>query len=63
LLPNKIEVTELDVISDELPDTDVLIGMDVINLCDFAITHHSGKTKFSFQIPSCSDFDFETDIK
>lgn len=61
LLPNKIEITELDVISDELPDTDVLIGMDVINLCDIAITHHLGKTKFSFQIPSCSDFDFESE--
>lgn len=59
LLPNKIELTELEVISDELPDTDILVGMDVINLCDIAITHPSGKTKFSLQIPSSADLDFE----
>lgn len=59
LLPNKIELAELETICDELPDTDILIGMDVINLCDVAITHQSGKTKFSFQIPSSADLDFE----
>lgn len=59
LLPNKIELTELETICDELPDTDILVGMDVINLCDVAITHKSGKTKFSFQIPSSADLDFE----
>jgi len=58
LLPNNIEVENLTVLADELPDTDFLIGMDVINLCDFAITHKDGKTKFSFQIPSSADIQF-----
>lgn len=58
LLPNKIEIENLTVLSDELPDTDCLIGMDVINLCDFAITHKDGKTKFTFQTPPNADIQF-----
>lgn len=58
LLPNKIEIENVTVIADELPDTDCLIGMDIINLCDFAITHKGGNTKFSFQIPSAADIQF-----
>ena len=41
-----------------LTDTDMLIGMDVISLCDFAITNVGKETKFSFQIPSTVDIDF-----
>ena len=37
----------------------LLIGMDVISLCDFAITNLDMQTKFSFQVPSTLDIDFE----
>jgi hypothetical protein len=43
----------------KLTDTDMLIGMDVITLCDFAITNAGEKTRFSFQVPSTLDIDFE----
>jgi uncharacterized protein YecA (UPF0149 family) len=32
--------------------------MDIIVRGDFAISQSSGKTKFTFQIPSTHDFDF-----
>jgi predicted aspartyl protease len=40
------------------PDLDALIGMDVINAGDFAITNRGGKTKMSFRVPSQADTDF-----
>ena len=59
LLPNKIEIKMLMVNDGKLTDTDMLIGMDVISLCDFTITNPGAETKFSFQIPSAFDIDFE----
>ncbi len=35
-----------------------IIGMNVINLGDFAITNYSGKTMMSFRIPSVQKIDF-----
>lgn len=58
LLPNKVEVKSLLVTEAKMTDIDVLIGMDVIALCDFALTSAEGKTKFSFQIPGSLDIDF-----
>ena len=37
LLPNKMEVSTLYVMEGDMTDNDILIGMDVITLCDFAI--------------------------
>ncbi|MDR1804161.1 MAG: hypothetical protein LBQ94_11210 [Treponema sp.] len=37
---------------------DMLIGMDVINLGDFAVTNFNGHTMFSFRIPSMIEIDF-----
>ena len=59
LLPNKMEVKNVPVTDGEIADTEMLIGMDVISLCDFAITNSNTDTKFSFQIPSIFDIDFE----
>lgn len=59
LLPNRIEIKMLMVNDGKLTDTDMLIGMDVITLCDFAITNAGTETKFSFQVPSTCDIDFE----
>jgi len=38
--------------------SDVLIGMDIINRGDFAVSNRNGATSFSFRIPSVADFDF-----
>jgi len=35
----------------EIPGTDILIGMDIIMMGDFAISNGGGKTRFSFVIP------------
>lgn len=37
---------------------DVLIGMDILGSGDFAVTHHQGKTTFSFRCPSHEEIDF-----
>jgi hypothetical protein len=37
---------------------DMLIGMDVINLGDFAVTNYNGRTMFSFRMPSADRIDF-----
>lgn len=33
-------------------DVDVIIGMDIISLGDFAVSNYNGKTSFSFRFPS-----------
>ena len=58
LLPNKMEVHSLYVMEGAMTDTDMLIGMDIITLCDFAITNKDGKTTFSFDIPSSRVTDY-----
>lgn len=57
-LPSGVVFRKLMVTSGDLKDTDVLIGMDVISMGDFAITASHGVTRFSFQIPSTHDIDF-----
>ena len=46
------------VIQGVLRDADVLVGMDIINQGDFAVTNPDGRTKFSFRVPSIADIDF-----
>src|SRR3989344_6102728 len=58
LLPNGVAFTGVKVTEGILRDTDVLIGMDIINMGDFALTHNDGKTLFSFRIPSIGKIDF-----
>ena len=57
-LPNLVVVTDLRVARVELRNADVLIGMDIINLGDFAVTNRGSRTKFSFRMPSQADIDF-----
>ena len=47
--------------ADELHDFDVLIGIDVISLGDFAVTHKVGETMLSFRVPSIDHIDFAQD--
>lgn len=59
LLPNQVGIAGIAAIEAEIGgDVDVLIGMDVISLGDFAITAKDGKTVFSFQYPSVAEIDF-----
>lgn len=57
-LPNMVMFTSMRVTKGQLRGTDVLIGMDIINNGDFAISNHDGKTKFTFRVPSQADIDF-----
>ncbi len=66
-LPNKImvgqvRVTEVQLISDaNIPDDNqpqLLIGMDIIGMGDFVVTHANGNTTFSFRVPSVKEIDF-----
>lgn len=41
----------------------MLIGMDIINKGDFAVSNYQNKTVFSFRMPSESLMDFVTGIK
>lgn len=41
------------------PVIDLLIGMDIIGLGDFALTHRNGKSLLSFRIPHSIPIDFQ----
>jgi hypothetical protein len=51
-------ITDLRATLAELEGADVLIGMDVITLGDFAVTNENGTTTFSFRIPSLHTVDY-----
>ena len=59
-LLNSLQVHDVVVTKGQLPnsDADVLIGMDIINLGDFAVTNYEGLTAFSFRYPSIEKVDF-----
>jgi hypothetical protein len=54
ILNNEVRFVNLSVMDSEIGNQgiDVLIGMDIISLGDFAISNFEGKTQFSFRIPS-----------
>lgn len=71
-LPNKVmvphvRVTEVQLIPDDNVSDDkqpqLLIGMDIIGLGDFAVTNANNKTTFSFRIPSVEEIDFIPDAQ
>lgn len=61
MIPN-VRVTEVQLIPDDNVSDDkqpqVLIGMDIIGIGDFAVTNVDSKTVFSFRIPSVEVIDF-----
>jgi len=57
-LPNQIRIANVLVTKANMGTTEILIGMDIISLGDFALTHKNGKTCFSFRIPSLIHIDF-----
>lgn len=62
-LPNRVVIRELE-ISDCGGDIgcDILLGMDVITLGDFAICNYKGHTTFTFRVPSVESLDFTTQL-
>lgn len=61
-LPNAVLVYGVRVTKGKLPgDAKMLIGMNIINLGDFAVTNFNGLTKFSFRYPSVGHIDFVQD--
>lgn len=72
ILPNKVivphvRVTEVQLIPDDNVSDNkqpqLLIGMDIISLGDFAVTNANGKTTFSFRVPSVQEIDFIPDTQ
>src|ERR1019366_9470461 len=58
-LPNRVMFQMVRVTKADLHNPfDVLIGMDILGTGDFAVTHHQGKTTFSFRWPSHDEIDF-----
>jgi hypothetical protein len=63
-LPNKVMFGMMQVSQMVLgPGIDALIGMDVLGLGDFAVTHHNGNTTFSFCCPSRKEIDFAIELR
>ena len=52
VLPNNVAFSNIKVTESDFPGADMLIGMDVIQAGDFAISNGGGKTLFSYCIPS-----------
>jgi len=57
-LPNKIVIKNLRVTEGSFSGADLLIGMDVMNKGDFAVSNYNGKTIFSFRMPSVSETNY-----
>lgn len=59
-LPNQVIVAGIRVTEGKLQGAEVLIGMNIIGIGDFAVTHvnEHGGTTMSFCIPSAEEIDF-----
>ena len=57
-LPNGILISGVPVVWGGMHNTEVLIGMDIITMGDFAVTHEHGHTVFSFRTPSIHTIDY-----
>ena len=63
-LPNQVVFKEMRVTWGKLNHPySILIGMDIIAVGDFAVTHPKGKTKMSFSLPSSRNLDFVKENK
>ena len=58
LLSGAVCFTAVTVTKGDFTGADVLIGMDIIGLGDFAVTNRDGKTWFMFRYPSVGGIDF-----
>ena len=60
LLPMQVQIKGLKVSRTKrlFGDADILVGMDIIGLGDFAVSSWQGRTTFSFRMPSTGRIDF-----
>lgn len=60
LLPNEVLVPDVPVVDTEIGDQgiDVLIGMDIISMGDFAVSNYGGNLVFTFRVPSIKTTDY-----
>jgi len=60
IFPNQLRAVNILVTGGNFKDQpfDMLIGMDIISMGDFAITNYNNETVFSFRCPSMSQIDF-----
>ncbi len=61
-LPNNV-VISARAAEGSITGCDVLIGMDVISLGDFAVTNHNKKTTWTFRLPSVNEIDFVKELE
>lgn len=59
-LPNKVCIATVKAFEcDELVGgAEMLVGMDIIGLGDFSVTHEDGKTTMSYRLPSVKKIDY-----
>lgn len=59
-LPNQVEIKDVPVCDSDIggQGIDMLIGMDIIIMGDFAVSNYDGQTVFTFRIPSKKHADF-----
>jgi hypothetical protein len=63
-LPNRVMFGMLPVAKLIVPGgVDVVVGMDILGNGDFSVTHHNGKTTFSFCYPSLKEIDFVAEVE
>ena len=64
MLPNKAMFGMAQVAKIDLHGgIDVLIGMDILGVGDFTVTHYAGNTTFSYCCPSRREIDFVTETR
>ena len=57
-LPNGVMIEGIEAIESNFDSFDVLIGMDIIRMGDFAVTNYRNRTTFTFRCPSQGEIDF-----
>jgi len=62
VLPHKVAIMGVPVMESEFGG-DVLVGMDIITMGDFAVTNFQRKTSFTFRVPSVGRLDFVREIE
>lgn len=64
ILPNNVNIPNVEVCDSQIGEQHLgaLIGMDIINLGDFAVSNVNGNTLFSFRTPSVQKIDFVSQI-
>jgi len=62
-LPNQVAVMGVSVSEGAIDGCDVLIGMDIIGIGDFALTNCNNRTCWSFRLPSVEEIDFVKEIR